>query len=132
MAVQTAPAASSSKTGLNAGITVIIVLLLSGVAYYFSAGLTGIPSSITVSGRVSTNDAGTNPKAVVFTNENSGQAYDTAVFNGQYSVSLPNQQSYTVTIEWSGPTGANGTCNAGTVSLGQGAGASSLTGDWTC
>ncbi|MGA2198821.1 MAG: hypothetical protein ABSG45_02675 [Nitrososphaerales archaeon] len=130
--MQTAPAAKSSKTGRNAGIVVIIVLLLSGVAYYFGAGLTGVPSSVTVSGRVCTNGTGTNPKAVIFTNENGGQAYDTAVFNGQYSASLPNQQSYTVTIEWSGPSGANGTCNAGTFSLGQGAGGSSLTGNWSC
>jgi hypothetical protein len=130
--VQTAPRTKTSKTGRNAGIVVIIVLLVSGVVYYLSAGLTGIPSTITVSGRVSTSGAGEDPEALLFTNENTGQVYASAVVDGHYSVSLPNQQSYTVQIRWSGPSGVNETCNAGTFSLGQGAGATSLTGDWSC
>jgi phage baseplate assembly protein gpV len=75
------------------------VLIVSGVAYYFSAGLTGIPSSVTVSGRVSANGTATSPGSLIFTNENTGRAYDAAVVNGQYSVSLPSQQSYTVAIQ---------------------------------
>jgi hypothetical protein len=132
MSVQTAPAPKNSTTGRNPVMAVIIVLIVSGVAFYFSAGLTGIPSSVTVSGRASTNGTATSPESLIFTNENTGQVYDTAVVNGHYSVSLPNQQSYTVAIRWSRPSGVNGTCNAGTFSLGQGAGGSSLTGDWSC
>lgn len=130
--MQTAPPPKGSKARRNATVLVIAVLVASAVAYYFGAGLFSIPSSATLSGRASASVDGASAVQVGFTNENTGQFYGAPVVGGRYSVVLPNQQSYEVEIQWSGTSGANGTCNAGTVSVEVGAGGTSLTGDWSC
>jgi hypothetical protein len=130
--VQTVPPPKGSKAKRNATILVIAVLVGSVVVYYFAAGLFNIPSSAMLSGTASVSLAGASAVEVGFTNENTGQSYAAPVVDGGYSIVLPNQQSYTVEIQWSSTSAANGTCDAGTVSVGVGAGDTSLTGDWSC
>jgi hypothetical protein len=75
--------------------------------------------TVTVSGRFSPlNKAGVYPASVEFTNTTTGQKFLAVVINGQYSVQLPNRESYQAAVSWATIPGNNtGTVQAGTLSL---------------
>jgi hypothetical protein len=126
--------AKKSHLGRNILIlVVVIVIILIAVALLSGAG--GLnplrPSSVQVSGAASTTGLGTHPVNIGFTSD-SGQLFNAAVVNGQYSINLPNDNTYSVQIQWSGLLGASGTCSAGTLVVSQGPGSSGLSNDWSC
>jgi hypothetical protein len=69
------------------------------------------PSTVNVSGTASVN-FGNTPYDIQFTNA-SGIGFLTAVNNGAYSISLPNFETYRITIFYSNVFGT-GTCTVGT------------------
>jgi len=78
--------------------------------------------TVTVSGRLSPlNKGDIYPESVEFTNNTTGQKSLTVVTNGQYSVQLPNRESYQATVSWATIPGTRiGTAPAGIASLNTG------------
>jgi hypothetical protein len=75
--------------------------------------------TVTVSGRFSPlNKADVYPASVEFTNAVTGQKFLAVAINGEYSVQLPNRESYQATVSWATiPGNKTGTTQAGTLSL---------------
>jgi hypothetical protein len=75
--------------------------------------------TVTVSGRFSPlNKADVYPTSVEFANTATGQKFLAVITNGQYSVQLPNRESYQATVSWATvPGNKTGTAPAGTVNL---------------
>ena len=59
------------------------------------------PSTVTVSGTVTTLGQGTSAKDVTFT-PTSGSVLEAALSSGQYAISLPNNMTYVVGVDWLG------------------------------
>lgn len=87
-------------------------------------------SDISISGSAHTNGFTTYPVGIAFTSANGGQ-YSAAVSTpagtstGTYSISLPNDQTYSVTISGKGALGYSGSCSAGSLTVDEGPGFSS-------
>jgi len=75
--------------------------------------------TVTVSGRFApTNAADTYPTSAEFTNATTGQKYWAVVTNGEYSIQLPNRESYRATVAWTMvPRNTTGPAQAGTLNL---------------
>jgi hypothetical protein len=75
--------------------------------------------TVSVSGRVSpANKADVYPASVEFTNKATGQKFLAVVTNGQYSIQLPNRETYLATTSWVTIPGTKaGTAQAGTLNL---------------
>jgi hypothetical protein len=75
--------------------------------------------TVTVSGRFSpVNKADTYPASMSFTNTATGQVYLSIITNGEYSVQLPNRESYQANVSWNAvPGNTTGTAQAGTLTL---------------
>lgn len=129
-----APSERRSHTARNA-LVVIVVIAIAAAAFLFLTQGSVVspirPSSVTVTGTVSTKGLGTSPTNIGFTSDN-GQIVNAAVVSGKYSLTLPNDHTYTVKVQWSGALGATGTCTAGTLPVSQGPGGSALTNNWSC
>ena len=87
-------------------------------------------SDISISGSAHTNGFSTYPVGIVFTGNLGGQFSATVntpagTSTGTYSISLPNGQSYSVTINGQGALGYTGSCNPGTLTVDAGPGVSS-------
>ena len=108
-----------SNTGRNVAIIVIVLLLVLVLAFLLFRTPLGTQISypqVQVSGAITTEGAGTHPIRVDFTSP-SEQVYSSQVNDGKYSITLPNNQDYSVTVTWSGLTGNTGTCNGGALNL---------------
>ena len=75
--------------------------------------------TVTVSGKFSPlNKADTYPGSVAFTNTATGQVFISAVSNGEYSLQLPNRESYLANVAWTVvPGNRTGNAAAGTLTL---------------
>jgi hypothetical protein len=108
-----------SRTGRNVAIIVGIVVVILIAAYIlFDTNIGGgiAYHNVAVSGSISTVGVGTTPIRVDFTSPN-GVTTSATVTNGYYSVTLTNNQDYTVTVDWSGLIGSSGSCNGGSLNL---------------
>jgi len=75
------------------------------------------PSSITISGGVSTTNIGTSFNNIQFVSQKTGVSYPGGISGGQYSATLYNRDSYTVKVHWTGALGVSGDCVAGALPL---------------
>jgi hypothetical protein len=120
--------ARKSHLGRNTVIALGGLVLLAIFAFYVLRGgntpLTGISyPNVTVSGNVQTIGAGTTPNRVDF-HSDTGQNFSASVSSNVFSISLPNQHSYTATVAWNALGGlSSGTCKGGTLNLNLNAGA---------
>ncbi|MGA2665069.1 MAG: hypothetical protein ABSF83_09010 [Nitrososphaerales archaeon] len=75
--------------------------------------------TVTVSGRLlPVNRLDSYPASVEFTNTATGQRYWAVTTNSEYSVQLPNRESYRATVSWTMiPGNMTGTAEAGTLTL---------------
>jgi hypothetical protein len=75
--------------------------------------------TVTVSGRFSpANRADSYPASIWFNNIATGQRYLAVATNGEYSVQLPNRESYQATVSWIAvPGNMSGTAQGGTLNL---------------
>lgn len=121
-AVQYAPP-RKSHTSRNIGIAFLVVLILLLLILLIARGVPGSPSiaypTVTVGGSATTTGFGTVPYRVGLTSSSTGQTYWTLVQNGQYSVSVPNGVSYSITITYTEGLGTSvlGSCNAGQLNV---------------
>jgi len=78
----------------------------------------GFPT-VTVSGRFTPlSKTDTYPASVEFTNTATGQVFLAVAVNGEYSVQLPNRESYLVNVSWNMiPENTTGNAQAGTLAL---------------
>ena len=112
-------------------IGVIIIVIIAGVALYFVFNALGVgkPSDVVVSGTVTTTGLGTSPQLVTFTSQSTGNPYVANANGGTYSITLPNRDTYSVTITYKvlgltlGSTASAGTLNLDTTQ-------SSITENW--
>jgi len=144
----TAPTGGKSHTGRNIGI-IIVALVVVVVGYHFltlgssaspptsstvtSSASPSTQSMVTVTGSISTTACGTDPISVSFTSDNN-QSYTALVVNGTYSISLPNNQTYSMQVSWYDPyiPSTYGEYDVGSVSVNQGPGNLTLTENWSC
>jgi len=92
----------------------IAVTLAVGIYYGFSQSVAP-PSWVTIEGMV-TVSSGYTPLAVVFAG--GGLSYTSQVTNGTYSVRLPNNQAYNITVNVvNEQTHRGGTCYLGLIAL---------------
>ncbi len=98
-------------------ITIVVIILFVAAFFVFSSYTPKIPANVIVSGTVTTNPL-TTPVKVIFTNATiEYQAHVT--YGLKYSTKLPANEIYSVTVMYSPLLfGQNGTCNAGTLRLG--------------
>jgi len=75
--------------------------------------------TVTVSGRFTPlSKTDTYPASVEFTNTATGQVFLAVAVNGEYSVQLPNRESYRVNVSWNMiPENKTGNAQAGTLAL---------------
>ena len=108
-----------SNTVRNVAIVIVIILIIGVIAYLaFDTDVIGGVAyhNVSVTGSISTVGLDTHPIRVDFTNPN-GVVSSATVTNGYYSITLTNNQDYTVTVDWSGLLGATGSCNGGSLNL---------------
>lgn len=67
-------------------------------------------NGFTVQGHINVSGYNTTPKVAIFS-VSQGTNYTSTIHNGYYSIILPSTGVYSVTIQWSGPFGSNGTCH---------------------
>jgi hypothetical protein len=90
------------------------------------------PTTVTVSGHYSSVGAGTTATAIHFISQSTGVSYPGTVSGGSYTISnLPNQDAYTVKIDYS-YFGGGGTCTAGTLPVYIQLSQSTISANWTC
>ena len=133
------PAAKKSR-GWIYGIVLVIIILLA-LAWVFSGqgggpGSLGSPAIVSVSGTATTNGFSTHPVVIIFTSTSgapyTAQVYVTTGSSGTFSIELPNNSVYQVSIQGAGALDYTGTCNAGTLSVDQGFGSGGLTESYSC
>jgi hypothetical protein len=96
------------------GIAVAAIVIASFALFVYN--VTNPPSSIVVSGQVTTKGYGTIPVTITFVDKKTGVMNSGGVNNNRYEVSLPNgPHEYKVVIEWTGLAGSKGTCEAGSI-----------------
>lgn len=113
----------SEKKGVSNVVVVLIVVVCVVVAivgvYAWQNYVSSVmkPKEVALSGTVTTTGTGTKPEKITFTSESNGNTYVADANSGTYSISLPNEDTYKVTITWKflGITG--GTADAGTLNL---------------
>jgi hypothetical protein len=102
--------------------TILIVVLITVLTIYFIWSTPGIikPNEVTLTGTVTTTGTLTTPEKITFTCERSENTFVASVSGGNpgtYTITLPNGNSYKVSITWKflGATGGN--ADAGTLNL---------------
>lgn len=125
------------------GFVAAVILILAVIFFANQGGNSGsnpfssvvqatAPATVTVSGTVSTSGSGTTGTNVVFTSS-SGSTYPGAISSGSYSVTLPNKDTYSATVQWSGQyPWQTGSCNVGSFSLNNGPGATTQQQNFNC
>ncbi len=76
------------------------------------------PTTVTVSGKATSNTVGSHATGLEFVSGKTGTVYKVIVKSGNYTLPLPNLQSYTVTLFYTNALGTlNRSCSAGTLLL---------------
>jgi len=102
---------------------IIIVVVVAALAIYVIVQTPGFikPKEVTLTGTVTTTGTGTTPEKITFTSMRDGKTYVAAVVGGgnpgTYTITLPNRDSYKVTITWKFLGFTGGTADAGTLNL---------------
>lgn len=112
----------NEKKGISSIVLAIVVIaiIVVGVVVYVALTTSSTPAKpkeVALSGTVTTTGTGTSPEKITFTSEKNGNTYVANANGGTYSISLPNEDTYKVTITWKvlGITGGN--ADAGTLNL---------------
>jgi archaellin len=98
-------------------IAIIVVAVVAYVALTTNSFAPAKPKEVALSGTVTTTGTGTSPEKITFKSNKKGSTYVANANGGSYSISLPNEDTYKVTITWKvlGITG--GDADAGTLNL---------------
>lgn len=131
-------------------IVIVVMIVIAAVAFYIGSSqvqpaitnsvtatstvttMPSPPTSITVSGTLSTTGTGASPTALNFVSVTTGVSYPATISGSTYTISVPNTDTYNINIHWKTLVDS-GTCSAGTIPLFIGyAEASSVTANWSC
>ena len=123
---------------LAAVAIVLAIIVVATTVVYRPATPPRVTPSIDISGYVTAGDLG-NVTGIVFTLVTQVNGYvgpvpfaSTVTPEGQYSVTVPNNATYAVGIDFISPSGLEGTCNNTTVVVSQPTGNSSLAYNFSC
>jgi hypothetical protein len=129
-----------SLSAIEALVFVFILVIVILATYYIAttnyssasdSAPNVIPSRVTVTGTVSTKTFGTWVSSIRFTRMSDSLSYRGNLSDGNLVATLPNQATYSVTIQWQSPLIA-GDCNAGTLPLYIGYTTSFPSTSWSC
>jgi len=98
-----------------------------GVTRSSTFTLSVLSAKVTVSGKITTTGIGTSPTGIMFVSGDTGETFTAPAVGNSYSITLPNQQTYRVTVSWSGLLGVRGTFDAGTLKVNVGVGTTTMT-----
>jgi len=106
-------------------IAVVVIVIIVGVAIYYIYNTVGIikPSQVTLTGTITTTGANTRPEKITFTSVKTGYTYVATASGGgnpaTYTITLPNGDTYTVSIHWVNTILSiiSGDADAGTLNL---------------
>lgn len=104
---------------ISIGVVAVAIALIVVVAISTVPQITQVVIPyVTVSGSVSTEGYSTSPLSVDFTSETGSINSATVSEDGNYSITLANQHSYSTTVHWSAALGlTGGTCDAGKLDI---------------
>jgi hypothetical protein len=74
------------------------------------------PDIVNLSGTVTTGN-GTSPQQIAFTSKTNGHYYIADAYSGNYLITLPNEDTYMVTLTWKNMSVTQGNLSAGTLNL---------------
>jgi hypothetical protein len=128
------PSMPRSNTSRNVVLVILVLVVVGMVSYYFYGSSSS--SNVSVSGSATTAGSTTNPVSIIFAT-GTGQVYIAAARNvvgnsSYFSTSLPNFQTYIVTIIGIDALGHLSSCNGGTFSLSEPSGGPGLTESFSC
>jgi len=95
-------------------IVIVFVILVAGIAAVMflppqnakpttsTSTQTTEKPNVTVFGLVSTMGVGTNPPSMVFVNVKTGNVYNAPMTGNRFSIGLPNEVTYNVSLRWAG------------------------------
>lgn len=115
----------SGYRNIGIGIGIAVGVIIAVIAIYVVFMTPTKPKEVMVSGAAYMSGTGKSPEKITFTSMRNGYtyvafAYDIRGVGGSYSISLPNGDSYKVTITWKAfdylPS-AGGNADAGTLNL---------------
>lgn len=103
--------------GIGVGVIAAVLIAVAVITTVPQITQTVIPF-VTVSGSVSTTGPATAPLTIDFTSETGSVNSATVDEEGNYSITLANQHSYSTTIHYSAGFGiTSGTCDAGKLDI---------------
>jgi hypothetical protein len=92
-------------------------------------------TSVTVSGSATAGEPGATPLNLEFTNEG-GKVVNASITNGQYSIVLPANHTYSVRFNWMGSpevlAGYVGSCAEANLTIPPNPASATMSKDWTC
>jgi len=99
-------------------ILIVCIIAFGVILYYSTNGFIGIiyPKDVTISGIVSVAGIGRSPEKITFTSLTNEHTYVQDTAGNSYSISLPNGDSYSVTITYTILL-STGNTDAGTLNL---------------
>ena len=100
-------------------ILIAIIISIVGVYVVYNSLITPLPSSVTLTGTVTSANGLKVPELITFISLSSGSKFESYVsggMSGTYAVTLPNENSYKVTVTWASK-GDGGTADLGTLNL---------------
>lgn len=93
----------------------------------------GAPTQLTITGKFSSVNLGTSASSIQFVSGATGTAYFAQVSGGQYTITVPNVDIYSVKIHWNGPFNiGNGDCVAGNLVLRVESSGGPINANWSC
>jgi hypothetical protein len=107
--------------------TVTVTASGGGKTYSNTYTISVLSARTTVSGTVTTTGLGANPTSIQFISKETGLTYTGSMSGNSYSISLPNQQAYSVICSWQGFLGNTGTFDGGTLTVNAGVGTTTMT-----
>jgi len=115
-ATQPTKPSNTTRNVILAIAVILIIVLIVGFIYYSGYSNQLSYPQVNVSGTINTVGAGTTPIRVDFTSS-SGSTYSAQVTNNGYSITLPNHDTYSVSVDYETIISSTGTCSAGSLGL---------------
>jgi hypothetical protein len=95
--------------------SVTITATGGGATHSTSYTISVLSAKVYVSGTVKTTGLGTKPSEIQFVDQQTGVTYTGSLSGTSYSITLENQDTYTVTVHWTGLLWSSGTYSGGSL-----------------
>jgi len=98
MQSQQQPSFRKSNIGTTAGVVILAIIIAIAVATNFPG--VAKPKVVTLTGTVMTTGTGTTPQRITFISSKTGNTYVATIYDHNYSIQLPNDDTYNVKITY--------------------------------